>query len=309
MSALVENITRMRFIGFYLTVGIMITALVGLSLNGLNFGIDFTGGFITEYSSSEPMKQSEMKTILERNIKGGFILTSAEGGESWTVRQQDAEEGNAASGWLNSVKAELAAKPTPIRIELLDSDYIGSQIGEELTEQGGLAMLTALIMIMLYLTARFEWRFGLGAIVALLHDVVAVLGVFAWSQLEFDLTILAGLLAIIGYSLNDSIIVADRIRELMRQDNGGTLANIIDAAVGSIIIRTLITSGTTLVTIASIWWLAGSPLFGFSIALFVGILVGTLSSICISATLLELMNVEPTHFISERESYGETTDI
>lgn len=183
-----------------------------------------------------------------------------------------------------------------IQITPFDSDYIGTQIGEELVNQGGLAMLTALIIIMLYLSTRFEWRFALGSIIALFHDVVFVFGLFAWSQLEFNLTVLASLLAVIGYSLNDSIIVADRIRELMMYRQRNSLSVIIDRAIESTLVRTSITSGTTLATVGAVWWLAGSPLQGFSVALFGGILIGTFSSICISSTFPELAGLDVDHY-------------
>lgn len=289
-------LTRIRFAGMYLSIVVLLISLSGLVTKGLNLGIDFTGGFITEFSTNEPLVQSDMQLLLEEIIDGSFILSSGDEGTNWTVRQPDSGDGETNKSWLNEVKDTLSMKDKVIQIEVLDSDYIGSQIGQELIDQGGLAMLTALIIIMMYLSARFEWRFALGAILALFHDVVAVLGLFAWTQLEFNLTVLASLLAIIGYSLNDSIIVADRIRELMMQSKANVLSRIVNAAIGSTLTRTLITSGTTLATIASIWWLAGTPLEGFSVALFGGILVGTYSSICISATFPELIGVDVEYY-------------
>ena len=302
-----SNLTRIRFIGLYLTIALIVVSLTGVFSRGLNLGIDFTGGFITEFSTSEPVMQNDMQTILANKIQGNFILTSDDGGTNWIVRQpdtSDASVGNkkiTSKSWLGALKQEPSIQENAIQIEALDSDYIGTQIGKELIDQGGLAMLTALIIIMLYLSARFEWRFALGAILALFHDVIVVLGIFAWTQLEFNLTVLASLLAIIGYSLNDSIIVADRIRELMRQNKDSTLSNIVNAAIGSTLTRTLITSGTTLATVASVWWLAGAPLEGFSVALFAGILVGTFSSICISATFPELVGLDVEHYKEKKE--------
>jgi preprotein translocase subunit SecF len=298
---ILNNLTRIRFIGLYLTVGLIVVSFSGMLAKGLNLGIDFTGGFITEFSTSEPVNQGHMKAILEEKIQGNFILTSAEEEKNWIVRQPDIIDGKTSKLWLKELNQESTFKEGAIQIEALDSDYIGTQIGKELIDQGGLAMLTALIIIMLYLSVRFEWRFALGAILALFHDVAIVLGIFAWAQLEFNLTVLASLMAIIGYSLNDSIIVADRIRELMRSNKDSTLSNIVNMAIKSTLTRTLITSGTTLTTIASVWWLAGTPLEGFSVALFAGILVGTFSSICISATLPELIGLDVEHYKNKKE--------
>lgn len=299
------ELTRLRKAGLLFSAFFIIIALFGLFSRGLNFGIDFTGGFITEFSTSTFVEQQLLHRMLDDEIDGKFILTGTKDGTNWVVRQPDFGEGLTAQPWLESVTSQLTGFSTPIQLEILDSDFIGKQIGKELTDQGGLAMLTALIIIMIYLSTRFEWRFGLGAILALFHDVVLVLGIFAWTQLEFDLTILASLLAIIGYSLNDSIVVADRIRELMRQSRQKTLSQVINAAIKDTITRTLVTSGTTLTTIACIWWLAGKPLLGFSVALFSGIVVGTLSSICISATFPEIAKMDVDLYQKRREAAEE----
>ena len=319
---LVSHFTRFRVIGMYLTIAFIVLALTGLLHRGLNLGIDFTGGFITEFSTSESIDQSNLQQILVSKIHGQFILTSADDKTNWTVRQPEAGERALdkpiveSRSWLNELKHDQFFQNNNIQLQVLDSDYIGSQIGKELVDQGGLAMLTAFIIILLYLTARFEWRFALGAILALIHDIVFVLGIFAWLQLEFNLTVLASLLAIIGYSLNDSIIVADRVRELMRQrleqsfkkgseqasaqeskqSSKLALSNVVNLAIASTLTRTLITSGTTLATISAIWWLAGAPLAGFSVALFAGILVGTFSSICISATFPQVVGLNFSHY-------------
>lgn len=300
MKSLLDNLTRIRFIGLYLTITVMIVSLSGVFVKGLNLGIDFTGGFITEFSTSKLVSQNDMQAVLAEKIQGNFILTSADEETNWTVRQSDTIDEKTSKSWLRELKQDEYVQDNALQIEVLDSDYIGTQIGKELIEQGGLAMLTALIIIMLYLSTRFEWRFALGAILALFHDVVVVLGIFAWTQLEFNLTVLASLLAIVGYSLNDSIIVADRIRELMRQNKDCILSDIINAAIVSTLTRTLITSGTTLATIASVWWLAGAPLEGFSVALFVGILIGTFSSIFISATFPELVGLDAEHYNAKK---------
>lgn len=299
MTSLFNSLTRIRFFGMYFSLLLVLVSVVGLSTKGLNLGIDFTGGFITEFSTSEPVEQHHMKQWLTKSIQGNFILTSADDSTNWIVRQPDIGDGNTTQSWMSEFKQQLLNQTNQIQLHVLDSDYIGTQVGQELIEQGGLAMLTAIIIIMLYLSSRFEWRFALGSILALFHDVIVVLGIFSWTQLEFNLTVLASLLAIIGYSLNDSIIVADRIRELMKQTKEQLLSKIINVAIRATITRTLVTSGTTLATIGCIWWLAGKPLAGFSVALFSGIVVGTLSSICISATVPELTGIDVKYYINK----------
>ncbi len=292
MKPISNKLTHLRKAGLLLSLALILVAMLGLFSRGLNLGIDFTGGFITEFATSEIVEKQLITQFLTDSIDGKFALTGSNDGTTWVVRQPDTGSGLTVQSWVEVLSLQLSELAEPVQLEVLDSDYIGKQIGQELKEQGGLAMLTALIIIMLYLSARFEWRFALGAIMALFHDVILVLGLFAWTQLEFNLTILAGLLAIIGYSLNDSIVVADRIRELMQSTRQKSLAQVINSAITDTITRTLITSGTTLTTIACIWWLAGTPLFGFSVALFSGIVVGTLSSICISATFPELARLD-----------------
>lgn len=296
-----RTLTRIRVFGFISTLILLFSSIVMISLKGINYGIDFTGGFITEFETSESIDKVQMESMLREHIDGKYQLNSAENETKWTVRQADQNDGSSSKNWLKLLKKNFSELEQRISIELLDSDFIGTQIGSELIEQGGLALLAALVIIMIYLSMRFEWRFALGAILALLHDVVVVIGVFAISQVEFNMTILASLLAIIGYSLNDSIIVADKIRELMHQSKELTLEVIINNAVVSTLTRTLITSGTTLATIVSIWWLAGAPLHGFSIALFSGIIVGTLSSTCIAATFPSLIGLDVEYYRSKEE--------
>ncbi|TQV85058.1 protein translocase subunit SecF [Aliikangiella coralliicola] len=301
------NFSRVRFLGLSFSLLLIVLALFGLFSRGLNLGIDFTGGFITEFSTSQPVSQENMQRLLEKQIGEKFLLTASEEKTNWTVRQPDDANTSISKNWLAELSEEAELTRDQIQVSALDSDYIGTQIGAELINQGGLAMMAALIIIMLYLSARFEWRFALGAILALFHDVIIILGLFAWSQLEFNLTVLASLLAIIGYSLNDSIIVADRVRELMRFNKNNSLSDLINSAIKSTLTRTLITSGTTIATISAVWWLAGKPLEGFSVALFSGILVGTLSSICISATFPQVVGLNIDCYRLDPENDEEKT--
>ncbi|TPH18075.1 protein translocase subunit SecF [Litorilituus lipolyticus] len=290
--------TKFRVISFYTAIFVVLFALMGLFSKGLNFGLDFTGGYLTEFSTNQPVSLQAMNEMITLFIADDFQLSSAENGSYWTVRTPD----NSASGnsWLfNFIEAQkiLAGDiDKALIVTPQDAVYIGSQVGEELINQGGLALLTALVIILLYLSFRFEWRLAIGAVAALFHDVIIVLGIFAWLGLSFDLTILASILAIIGYSLNDSIIVGDRIREIMKTNKENNIDTIINSAIKTTLVRTLITSGTTLATIVAIWFFAGDSLHGFAVSLFSGILVGTFSSIAISATLPKLVGLRADYY-------------
>ncbi|WDE11321.1 protein translocase subunit SecF [Thalassomonas haliotis] len=297
----VAFLTQFRMFGFYFSMGLVLLALVGLFSRGLNLGLDFTGGYLTEFSTSESISQQQMQRALSAYLPDGFGLSSAEQGHYWTVRQADNASSAKGADWLDLLAKEMSAWPGAISIIPQDAIYMGSQVGEELIEQGGLALLTATIVILLYLAVRFEWRLATGAVAALCHDVILVLGLFAWTGLSFDLTVLAGILAIIGYSLNDSIIVGDKVRELMKSQSSSSMNTIIKLAIKSTLVRTLITSGTTLATILSVWLLAGASLSGFSVALFTGIIVGTFSSVAISATVPQLLGLTADYYQKRAE--------
>lgn len=286
-----NTLTKLRLAGFKAAIVMVLLSITMIFINGLNLGIEFTGGVITRFTTDEPVAALQMQDLLADQIQGEFTLSNAKDATEWTVRQEAAQAKQHYKVWFDKL-----VNGVEFGTQFLDSDAFGPQVGEQLINQGGLAMLATLIAIMLYLALRFEWRLACGAITALFHDVTVVLGVFALLGLEFNLTVLAAILAVIGYSLNDSIIVADRMRELMKVNKDSTLDTIINAAISSTMARTLVTSGTTLATIGSIWLLAGKPLEGFAISLFIGILVGTLSSICISATIPGMLGLDVNHY-------------
>lgn len=297
----VAFLTQCRMVGFYLSMGLVLLALAGLFSRGLNLGLDFTGGYLTEFSTSETVSQQQMQQVLSTYLPDGFSVSSANQGHYWTVRQADNVSSVKGADWLAQLAKDMSAQPGAITVIPQDAIYMGSQVGEELIEQGGLALLTATIVILLYLAIRFEWRLATGAVAALGHDVILVLGLFAWTGLSFDLTVLASILAIIGYSLNDSIIVGDKVRELMKNQSDSSMDTIINLAIKSTLVRTLITSGTTLATILSVWLLAGASLSGFSVALFTGIIVGTFSSVAISATVPKLLGLTADYYQKQAE--------
>ncbi|KHM46432.1 preprotein translocase subunit SecF [Pseudoalteromonas distincta] len=298
-----EKGTRLRFMGMLLSAILVLLSVFTLAQKGLNFGLDFTGGYLTEFTTSQSVELKELQSFIAKNHNGEFELT-AQGNSHFQLR-----EAPSASTTANSLDWQSAVTQNDdINAQVLSSAYIGSQVGDELFDQGCLAMFAAMIAVMIYLAVRFEWRLAVGSVVALVHDLILVLGLFSLLQIEFNLTVLASLLAIIGYSLNDSIIVGDRVRELLRVQSNNVLtpATIINNAIKSTLTRTLITSGTTLATVASVWLLAGAPLQGFAIALFTGIVVGTFSSICIAATLPELLGLSAKNYEVKVDAHTQT---
>ena len=288
---LTKNLSKLRIISAYFAVIMVLISLLGLFNHGLNLGLDFTGGYLTEFSTQQSITQHKMSGLLTSYLPDSFQLSSADNGTHWSVQQADNDLSLKGKAWLSEFSQQSGLTITP-----QDSIYIGSQVGEELINQGGLALLTAVMVILLYLSLRFEWRLAAGSVIALFHDVIIVLGLFAWFDISFDLTILASLLAIIGYSLNDSIIIGDKVREIMKRTNDKNIDSIINQAIKSTIARTLITSGTTLTTILAIWIFAGESLSGFAIALFLGVLVGSFSSIAISSTGPQLLGLTADYY-------------
>ena len=301
--------TKIRQVSFAFSIVLLLISILGLALKGINWGIDFSGGYITEFTTSHPVENDRMKEHLAQIVETDFNLTSAQDDTYWIIRNAEVSSINTNNEWIAKLSASLNSESPLVNndglaqvITPMDSDFIDSQIGEELIEQGGLSLMAALLVVLVYLATRYEWRFALGAIWALLHDVIIVIGLFAWLQLEMNLTVLAAFLAIIGYSLNDSIVLLDKIREFMHIDSNSEMNELVNRSIHVTLGRTLITSGTTLVTISAIWWLAGLSLNEFSIALFAGILVGTFSSIGISSTLPVLLGIKSDYFIQkERE--------
>ena len=187
-------------------------------------------------------------------------------------------------------------------VELLSSEYVSAQVGEELTEQGGLAMIFALIMIMIYIVFRFQWKFSIGAVLALIHDVLITLGIFSFFQITFDLAVLAAILAVVGYSLNDTIVIFDRIRENFRSMRRTETLEVLNASITQTISRTIITSSTTLMVLLALYFMGGQSLSGFSVALIIGVLIGTYSSIFVASTSVFYLDISTTDLLpSKRE--------
>ncbi|QLC74022.1 protein translocase subunit SecF [Pseudomonas sp. LPB0260] len=273
------NFMGVRKLAFALTLFLTLLALGSWAFKGLNLGLDFTGGTQIELGYQQP---ADLSGIRQQLAAAGFadaVVQSFGATTDVVVRMQgdDPDLGNKVAEAL----AKSGAAPEVKKVE-----FVGPQVGEELRDQGGIGMLLALGGVLLYLAFRFQWKFAVGAIVSLIHDVVVTLGILSFFQVTFDLTVLAAILAIIGYSLNDTIVVFDRVRENFRVLRKTSLIDNINISTTQTLLRTLATSISTLLAIGALLVFAGDNLFGFSIALFIGVLAGTYSSIYIANVVL-----------------------
>ena len=283
------NFMSKRKIAAVFSMLLILASIGSLVIQGLNFGIDFTGGTMIELSYPEEAKLEEIRTKLEQNGYADAIVQNFGSIHDILIRLPVHAAENMAELSNRIVDALQADHETIIDVRRVE--FVGPQVGEELTEQGGLAMLYALIGILIYVSFRFEYRFAIGSVVALVHDVILTLGFFSVTQLEFDLTVLAAILAIIGYSLNDTIVVFDRIRETFLKMRKGTSEEIVNRALNDTLSRTLMTSITTLLVVTSLFIFGGEVIHAFSIALLIGILIGTYSSIYIDSNTILAMGI------------------
>jgi len=277
---------KYRRIAMFLSIAFMVIAVISLALRNLNWGLDFTGGTLVEVHYSESADLDAIRDILERTGYEGAIAVSFGTDQDVLIRLPQGYS-DAQGTRMVSILQETSAAD----VELRRMEFVGPQVGEQLREQGGLAMLLALGLVMLYVGFRFQFKFAVGAVVALVHDVLFTLGVFSLTGMEFDLTVLAALLAVIGYSLNDTIVVSDRIRENFRKLRRVEPEEVIDISLTETLGRTLVTSFTTLLVLGSLAVLGGEMIKGFAIALIVGVIIGTYSSIYVAANALILMGV------------------
>jgi preprotein translocase subunit SecF len=262
----------------------MVLTLIALGswfFKGLNFGLDFTGGAQIELAYANP---ADLSLVRDQLAAAGFedAVVQSFGATTDVVVRMQGDDPQLGSKVVEALQAADAANPVQVK----KVEFVGPQVGEELRDQGGLGMLLALGGILLYLAFRFQWKFAVGAIVSLIHDVVVTLGILSFFQVTFDLTVLAAVLAIIGYSLNDTIVVFDRVRENFRVLRKASLIDNINISTTQTLLRTMATSISTLLAIIALLVFGGDNLFGFSIALFVGVMAGTYSSIYIANVVL-----------------------
>lgn len=283
------NFMSKRKLAMVFSIVLLLISVGSMLTRGLSLGIDFTGGTLVEVGYAEPVELAKVREVLGA---GGFEDALVQHfGTSRDVLIRLAPQSELKSSELSdraftALKNAEGGEATLRRVE-----FVGPQVGDELTEDGGLAMLYALIGILVYVALRFEYRFAVGSVVALIHDVIITVGIFSLFQVEFDLTVLAAVLAVIGYSLNDTIVVYDRIRENFRKMRKGNTVEIVNSSLNQTLSRTLKTSLTTLLVLMSLFVFGGEIIHGFAFALIIGVIVGTYSSIYVASTSVLMLGI------------------
>ena len=296
-----------RKLAMMISAIILIVAAVALAVRGLTFGIDFTGGTLIEVGYEQAVEPETVRSALADNGFDDAQVQQFGTPQDILIRLAPREELKSAE--LSDTVFKILSDSTEQNIDLRRVEFVGPQVGDELTEDGALAVLVALMAILLYVALRFEWRFAVGSVVALVHDVLFTLGLFALLQLEFDLTVLAAVLAVIGYSLNDTIVVYDRIRENFRKMRKGSPEQIINTSLNQTLSRTLVTSLTTLLVLISLFIFGGEIIHNFALALIVGVVVGTYSSIYVASSAVLALGVSKADLMPVEKEGQQLDDI
>jgi preprotein translocase subunit SecF len=285
-----RNIPFMRYALVFNVISVVtfLLAVFFLATRGLNFGVDFRGGTVIEVAYNHPVDFGALRGGLDK-LNLGEYSAQAFGSSDTALIRMPLREGVSSAQLSEQVMAQLRSNDASVTLKRVE--FVGPQVGRELYENGALALLLVIAGIMGYLALRFEWRFAVAAIIANLHDVIIILGFFAFFHWEFGLPVLAATLAILGYSVNESVIIADRIRENFRKMRKASVTEVIDNAITSTISRTIITHGSTLMMVLSIFFFGGETLHYFSLALTIGILFGIYSSVLVMAPLVRWLGV------------------
>ena len=292
-----------RKLAMVFSILLILLSIGSLATRGLSFGIDFTGGTLIEVAYPDSAELGGIRDLLDEAGYGDAQVQHF--GTSRDVLIRIAPRADRASAEL-SEEVLTALQNADSAVEMRRVEFVGPQVGEELTEQGGLAVLYALLGILIYITLRFEYRFSFGAVAALVHDVVITLGVFSLLQVEFDLTVLAAILAVIGYSLNDTIVVFDRIRENFRKMRKGTPTDVMNVSINQTLARTMMTSLTTLLVLLALFFLGGEIIHSFALALIVGVFVGTYSSIFVAGASTLALGVSKADLMPVEKEDGKS---
>ncbi|PMG29818.1 protein-export membrane protein SecF [Shewanella sp. 10N.286.52.C2] len=277
-----------------LSMILVVASFVSLGTKGINWGLDFTGGTVVELEFSKPVDLLELRAEYSTDGADGAVVQNFGSSRDILVRlpvRDDLKSDDQVAAIVHGAQV-IDANVVQKRVE-----FVGPQVGKELAEQGGLAVIVALICILIYVSFRFEWRLAMGSVAALAHDVIVTLGIFSILQLEFDLTVLAGLLTVVGYSLNDTIVVYDRIRENFLKMRKGGPDEVVNTSITQTMSRTIITTGTTLVVVIALFLKGGSMIHGFATALLCGIFVGTYSSIYVASYLAIKLGICREHMM------------
>lgn len=273
-------------------------SLASLVFRGLNFGIDFTGGLLMEVGFSKPVDLQALRDDLRESGYGEAQVQSFGGASDILIRMLPRDETSATD---QSNELLEALRKVDSSVQLRRTEFVGPQVGRELAERGGTALIFTLLMIMVYVMFRFQWKFAIGAVAALIHDIIITVGVFSVLQLPFDLTVIAALLAVIGYSLNDTIVVFDRIRENFRKIRGGDVVSATNRSINETLSRTINTSMTVMIVVVVLFFFGGEAVKGFSAALIIGVVVGTYSSIYIASALVLALGLTREDLLADKK--------
>jgi len=294
---------KYRKITMVASVILLVVSLASLGFKSLNFGLDFTGGTLIQVAYEEPADVGVIRSQLQSSGFDDVVVQYFGSNTDVLMRLQVGESATVGDEVLEALKKDDA------QVTLSRSEFVGPTVGEELRENGGLAMVLALIIVMIYIALRFQFKFSIGAVGALIHDVIIVIGFFSVTGFDFDLTVLAAVLAVIGYSLNDTIVVSDRIRENFRNIRSDDIEYIIDVSLSQTLGRTLMTSATTLIVLLSLLVVGGELNFGFAVALIVGVFIGTYSSIYVAANILMGMQLTKEDLMPVEKPKEDTDEV
>lgn len=275
------NFMGMRNLALILSLCLMIASVISITTKGMNLGVDFTGGAVIEVGYDKSVELASVRTALAKDYADAMVQHF---GASTDVMIRLAPREGVSSVDLSKKILDTLKASTTDKVEIRRVEYVGPQVGDELAEQGAFAIIYALFGIFVYVFLRFQWQFSVGAVAALFHDVLITMGFFSFTQMEFDLTVLAAVLAVIGYSLNDTIVVFDRIRENFRRLRTETPYEVFNISINETLSRTIITSLTTMLVLVALFFLGGELIHSFATALLIGIFVGTYSSIFVAST-------------------------
>lgn len=296
------NFMGVRKIAAGISIVFLLLSIASLAYQGLNLGLDFTGGTLIEVGYEDKANIDQIRSTLDGAGYRDVTVQNFGSEQDVLLRMSEAYRANLGDEVLATLQASSEDK-----VSLRRAEFVGAQVGEELRDQGGLALLLALAVVMIYVAARFQFKFSVGAVVALMHDVIIILGVFSIFQFEFDLTVMAALLAVIGYSLNDTIVVADRIRENFRVIRQMSAFDVINRSLTQTLGRTVITSLTTLIVLLALLFMGGENIYYFAMALSIGVVVGTYSSIYVAANVLLAMEISREDLLPPEEE--DTTEL
>lgn len=285
------NFLKLHLIGFFLSLILVIFSFVSFFYSGLNFGIDFKGGTLIEIETEDKIGIAEVRKTLSELSLGDIQIQEFGSKNDILIRVEEQLGGDKVQQNVVGIVKEHLNSNLDSKVTYRRTEVVGPKVSSELIQAGGMAIITAVFAMLFYIWFRFEWQFSLGAVVALIHDVILTIGVFCFTQLEFNLPIIAAILTIVGYSMNDTVVVYDRVRENLRKHRSYSMKDLLNLSINNTLSRTIMTSVTTLLALISLYVFGGSVIKGFTFAMIWGVLVGTYSSIFIAAPLLLYLDV------------------